>query len=510
MTMIELSDCGVIRFHPSADQPQPISARWQDAFAPAQWFLHEWAEYWLACPEAAEMHVGTCVLTPGPAGVFRLVFENQLGLVQITPYRDHSPLCASLYVEVVSPKFPTIEDHFAFYQGLLDDLFVRSSRFPFALDALTQRGVVEADVPPTLLFLLNVLAWHAQSLSAALATVRSTPHRKLVHDEAWVAIDQVTEIAPDDIVRALSAPETWQPTRGSAFAAHMGGVAPVRLWQRIPRETVDTPENRFVRHLLHELVRVIETLTQACWWPRIALERRQAIAAIHAAVHDMAQNSFFAEVGEMHRLPVVSRVLLQREGYRDLFVLWCQMQFAHQPFFTRLQQAMDLRDVATLYEVWCFFVLVAAIHEESAIAPVLTLPESDEYGLRWGACAVFPGCGTLHYNIPAPSYSVAMRPDFLWQGDDGTLVVLDAKFRMDVAIWDTAAHAKADDVVKMHAYRDALHTTAAICIYPGDQSIFYAADGRSRPTMPDLMAILQGRQAGVGALAWRPETILRG
>ncbi len=138
--------------------------------APATHCLREWANYWAECAGADVLRVGGDRVKVSH-GRFKVRFENQLGISQLQPYVGSQPLSEPLYVEVISPKFPTPSEHCAFYRRLLEDLFARAARIPFAASALTARGVTESLRPPSPLFVLDFLCCWGQMLRTALAAV---------------------------------------------------------------------------------------------------------------------------------------------------------------------------------------------------------------------------------------------------------------------------------------------------------------------------------------------------
>jgi predicted component of viral defense system (DUF524 family) len=128
------------------------------------------------------------------------------------------------------------------------------------------------------------------------------------------------------------------------------------------------------------------------------------------------------------------------------------------------------------------------------------------------------GHGTLTYNASRKAYSgVWLRPDYLWEPSSGGKVAFDAKFRL---AWDAApldieeedavdpvGRAKADDLVKMHAYRDAIPgLRAAVVIYPGTIAEFRPVFGEARPGVT-VSDVLDSEIEGVGTIPMRPEGI---
>ncbi|CAN0505687.1 unnamed protein product, partial [Phaeothamnion confervicola] len=174
-------------------------------------------------------------------------------------------------------------------------------------------------------------------------------------------------------------------------------------------------------------------------------------------------------------------------GYRELTRLWFALQRARQPLFDRLHHAIDMRDIATLYEYWVFFELAEQIG--SAVGDRAVLGSVGNDGLARGLTCAFGAVGTLVYNPTKKGYSgVWLRPDYLWLPSSGDAVAFDAKFRMTarpVSVADmvgqipagVAYDPKDDDLVKMHAYRDALGVRAAVVLYPGTSATFRPVSG---------------------------------
>jgi predicted component of viral defense system (DUF524 family) len=412
-------------------------------------------------------------------------------------------------LEVISPKFPGVDQHVAFFSALLDDLFARAARLPFAISADTARGVVDVPAPPTPLFILHFLLQHAQTLREAAGIVVARPHRRLADRPEIVPLAAVSEADPDVLLDVLTSPERWVRASGFPLATRLRGHAPSEVWQRRPEETLDTPENRFVKAFLLDLLYAAESLPRQSWWPWVSESRQRVIHETESMLRLTLTQPMFAEIGDLRRIPSSSRVLMRREGYRELLDAWRLFNLARRPFFGHLQRAIDLRDVATLYEIWCFFALVEEISAALGIVPELLLRVSDEYGLDWRSEAQFGAAGRLVYNQSVRGYSVGLRPDFLWYRNGKPEVALDAKFRLDRADWDDeslTATVKNDDLYKMHTYRDALGLRAAVVVYPGDVEMFYHSDGwYLMKSTSD--GITFGRASGVGSISRSPMTM---
>lgn len=482
-----------------------------DHFAPATWLLYEWTDYFVDAPGATHLRVGDHFFPSIREGFFSLRFENQLGRTTLQPYADRQPLTPALTVEVLSRKFVDAHAYHRFFSTLLDDLFLRAARLPFTFSALTSRSVTETLRPPSPLFAFHFLCQEAPALRVALATIQAAPHLVLGESPAYVPLHEAAEVGPEVLIGVLQAPDSWVETRGLPFTRQLNQRAPSHVWQRRPEETFDTPENRFVLSFIRTLAAAAELIPTQRWWSGVPAHRQRTIRDMSSLLRQAIAHPMFDGVGPLQQIPSASQVLLRRAGYRELRELWQLFHHARRPLFQPLQQAIELRDVAQLYEIWAFFALAETIGDLHDTTPVLELRLSDMDGLGWRAQAHVGSAGTLVYNAYGQSYSVALRPDYTWQGRDGDTVVLDAKFRLDRQLLDEAstseialATAKVADIYKMHTYRDALGVRAAAIVYPGDISLFYNRETRKRHDL-SLEALLSTELAGIGALPLRPD-----
>lgn len=220
---------------------------------------------------------------------------------------------------------------------------------------------------------------------------------------------------------------------------------------------------------------------------------------------------------EWSRLP--TRPMLLRRGRSAYRVP--RQKLAHHPRLVLLLEAWDLldlslrlswkgladvilgplRDLATLYEYWCFFALMEALSEVGQPHPSTPpwwsldgarlqadLSRNEGFGFHVHGLDVWlfyqrrfsPGDGVMRsYSVPlVPDYSLEVRR----AGKPPVLLCFDAKYRPDQSL------------EKMHAYRDALRgALGCYVLYPGEESeptIFPVQPGSWLP--------------GVGAFSLRP------
>ncbi|MGC4107717.1 MAG: DUF2357 domain-containing protein [Thermomicrobiales bacterium] len=478
-------------------------------------FLHEWATYRVTAPDADELAVGSARIPPLIAGhdVFEVRFENQLGFSRIQPMRAGHPLGQGMTVEVIAEKFATPLESLVFTDGLLLDLFARQTPMPFQIAAPTGRLVREARRPPNLLFAYHFFRRHGQEVMRAVQAIAHRPLRRLQEVHEDVRLVEASDIDVDamlSVLRGATHNDLSEPR-----IAHR--LRPDRVRQRRAVETLDVPENRFAIDVARRLLDRADAIPDTSWYGRIPETDRIQLDALRGGLRSFAQDRQFVDVGPLLRIPGESRVLQRRDGYRELTRLWFAFQRARQPLFDRLEHAIDIRDIATLYEYWVFFELADRIGAALDCPGTMDAAGDGIDGLRHRFACRFGTMGTLVYNWWERGYSgVGLRPDYLWTPAEGPRVALDAKFRMvaSSSVSDPedgelpsgiSYDPKDDDLVKMHAYRDALGMRAAVVLYPGTSATFRPVSGAMASTTVAAVVLDEGL-SGVGEIGMRPLT----
>lgn len=489
-------------------RPASIGSEHLPHVGPASHTLFEWTEYWFSVPGAESITASGVLLDKLPGGWFRLRLENQVGMLTLKAFDEANiQIAEPWHLLAISAKFPTIHEHERFYGELLDDLFHRLASLPFVISSETTQQVREAMSPPAPLFALHFFTHEANRLQQALRTIKAMPHRTLESETHLVGLHAVSEIGIDSLLDILQSPQRWQdaPHSKATLARKLGGRMPSQVRQELLFESLDTPENRFVLATARLFAQSLANLRQMSWWSSVPFEHRIHLHRLSESLAMFLDDPRFREIGTMTRIPSASRVLLRRDGYRDLFALWGLFQQSRRPLFAALDEVIAVRDVASLYEIWVYFRLIDEIAAVVQEQPVLNETYGGSGSLDWKSSARFGNRGALRYNSSRTTYSnITLRPDMLWEPSDASPIAFDAKFRLresalGIDYWNE------DDLVKMHAYRDALGVRAAIAIYPGDQSHFWDQPvSYSYPGNCNLDEILGSSRSGIGAIAMQP------
>jgi hypothetical protein len=288
-------------------------------------------------------------------------------------------------------------------------------------------------------------------------------------------------------------------------------------------ETVDTPENRFVKHAL-------KSFQSLCGRFRSKLNEGNRLQEEAILGEDKLEqflgHSVFKEISAPTSLPLNSPVLQRKEGYREILRVWLMLDLAAKLVWKGGDDVYSggKRDVAVLYEYWLFFVLLDIIKDVFKIEPEgirnLIIETNDGLGLQLRQGKHLPVKGTydvgsrkldveFSYNKTfsgdnkypeGGSWTKNMRPDYtlsIWPhginsdlAEEQELIThihFDAKYKVEnlKAIFGSdedfneekeeqrKGTFKRADLLKMHTYKDAIRRTeGSYVLYPGTEPAF--------------------------------------
>ncbi len=505
--------------------PEPTLIKIAPSYQPAlgEVAIFEWTEYLLEGVDLQNVSLPGASATKLADHLYRFQLNNRVGRLLLTlTLANYGHYVIPL--TVLSQKYPNPKEHLNFFEILLNDLIQRSASLPFDIVQPTAFAADESPEPPTLLFVYHFLRQFAPQIESALETILGNPHRTLLYDDDLIPLAQATHVDASVLDSILTQPQLLVQAQSKLpVAQYLRGYAPTHLWQSLSEETFDTPPNRFAKQFLAELADWSARLGEAKW-----LTRHLHLPSLEAVRDKLAfaqYDPLWQEVGPPTRFPAENQVLLKRYGYREWADLWRRFHLARLPVWRQLQEAIDARDIATLYEIWCFFALADKMRETLDVATIecrWKLDLTDEYGLGYKSSIALGQTGyILIYNKSfrqgqKSSYSVTLRPDFALHGPNNLRLVFDAKFRFDRNVFevnDEVSDASSDsnvqrvakqaDLYKMHTYRDALSARAAVTLFPGDKDVFYHTNAR-RTDEIDWQALIKGEWGGIGAAVMEP------
>jgi hypothetical protein len=274
----------------------------------------EWRELWVQVePKAQSVWFGEEEASEKPNGWWAFTFRNYLGKSVIRIWLADGRIVTTDPIEVISPKTPLDEKHDLFYpkflRALIDDLIRYLVSMPFDWGAPTEFATEERVQPPSPIFVLHVLAQNAQRICHALQTIWRNPHRRLVTEERWVLLSEASSVDADTILMMLQHPEHLRLYRGgslSTLAQRLKGKVPERVFERRVTETLDTPENRFIKRFMDIVLYWCDELQRLNYWQK-AQSHQPDLQTLREFVRFLRADPLFADVGELEIFPLHPR-----------------------------------------------------------------------------------------------------------------------------------------------------------------------------------------------------------
>jgi len=411
------------------------------------------------------------------------------------------------------------------FDAMLDDLTERALALPYAATQAAglphDRSIADRDdvLLHAFIYARQVLLGRDRAVPRALELVVRDPHRRFHSERASVELIAARRVDARTIARVVMGADGVVRATGhaarSGLAHALRGHLPAHA--DVPRvvDTFDTAENRFVLEFLAQLRGIIDRVERlarskakpASFWTRAVGDcelMRRVLGPFER--HDMWNG-----VGRMGHVPIGSSVLQRRRGYKDVLRHHLALRAAARIPLDRttVEKLLGLKDVATLYELWCYFAVIDAVAEVVGRRPdhADTMKVTDDVGPGRGFRVAWNDGPSVYYNLsfapgksaPRRSASLRLRPDIVVEVEregQRELHALDAKLRIDGVVSsgdgpdgddDTEAAPlsfKNDDIAKMHAYRDALpHVRSARVLYPGNEAReFPSLDADARDT----------------------------
>ena len=183
----------------------------------------------------------------------------------------------------------------------------------------------------------SVFAGEQQKFIKACKNIIERPRHRLQGYEVYLRADKLKRV-PANIENELAEHRSEQ--------AHL-----YRVEEQI--QSNDTQENRFLKYALGQITEKYESLKERIVSINgLADEKKKELAEIQATLKHLQRNPFFRTVGRFKGLNQESLVLQRATGYSQIYRTWNLLRRAYSlnDGIYRLQS----KDIATLYEIWCF------------------------------------------------------------------------------------------------------------------------------------------------------------
>ena len=440
----------------------------------------------------------------------RLRPRGYTGTVNIQVRRPDSRLIGQLDVEVRSRKLDYLSEYRWMVQRIADEAAeaVQSYFAAGTLTAFRPSGIGEAEtLYQRFAFLHSLLG--SSEFQDALGVIQNRPHHAYETVSRWLDPARGIKGSPS-VAQALIRPG---PRRVAPATVPLSSL-PEAVEQSAHQETLDTLPNRFVKHAITQWRYLAREVAETSVRRPGPAGRRGAIeaAALEERLDEVLRAPMFKDVGPLRTFPRENTVLQRRPGYRDVLRAYLQLEAAALVDWAGGLDSFGAgqRDVAILYEYWVYLELariVDTIPNFGLDHRPLFKRAADKLSLelRRGSPSVLRGSGrrrghdvavelwfNRQFRAGGESWSEPMRPDaslrIVSEGvgaPRSKWLHFDAKYRVDsyrqvfqvdassggehsIDIREREAKPVTEDVLKMHAYRDAISkTSGAFILYPG-------------------------------------------
>lgn len=290
-------------------------------------------------------------------------------------------------------------------------------------------------------------------------------------------------------------------------------------------EDIDTNENRFIKYALETYLKFCENIHEH---KNAKTQLKKESKAIIEILENHLQHNFFKSLSRPQTLNLNSPLLQRKSGYREQLKLWLQFDLAAKLIWEGGNDVYKAgkKDIAVLYEYWLFFQLLNVMKKVFHLEPddVSNLIKNNgkdlSLQLKQGNVTAVKGIyskGNRSLNIkfnynksfkgqPADlasnndrsqlgSWTTTMRPDYtlsIWpqelsgkEAEKQEQIVhihFDAKYKIanlhhfldtdldEEKLQNREGIYKNADLLKMHAYKDAIkRTSGAYILYPGTE-----------------------------------------
>jgi predicted component of viral defense system (DUF524 family) len=301
---------------------------------------------------------------------------------------------------------------------------------------------------------------------------------------------------------------------------------PERITTIRKTDSVDTPENRFIKHALENFLKFctdINNKAKEFGHKKMENESELLIREMESQLH----HTVFKKISRPTTLKLNSPVLQRKEGYREVLRVWLMFDLAAKLIWSGGDDIYSggKKDIATLYEYWLFFKLldlfqtIFEIEQKDISKLIKETPDGLNLQIKQGKFTALRGVynsGNRKLNIrfnynrsfsgqktypDSGSWTTTLRPDYtlsFWpfaiseaEAEKQELIVhvhFDAKYKIANLTEFLEQNTEFDldeeksenrkgiyknaDLLKMHAYKDAIRRTGgAYVLYPGDKSL---------------------------------------
>ncbi len=382
------------------------------------------------------------------------------------------------YLRLILEVFPTKIDYKEDYQHIVEDVMKEVYNVVFDFLKKTYWGYQQSDrmnsSPVEFFAVINKIY---KEFLRAVDTIMAQPHHLL---------ETIHEVRPAHKIKRTDEKSIRWIEKHPGYAKRIDGNVLIERTIAVKRQiTYDTKENQLTKYILQSTVRKLEFFKKNY----MKLQRKKDTAVIDKIdsmikqLNRRCNTTFLAEVSAKEASYGMSLVFSMAPGYRELYKYY--LMLLRGLSLTGDVFNISLKDLALLYEYWCFIKLNSLMKDRYQLISqdivkiqgnglFVSLVKGSPSKVKY----LNPENGeiiTLSYNPKKGSVpTVTQKPDNVLSLEKKTLnregkkvkyeYVFDAKYRINPALEGTDYYTsishkpgpEVDDINTMHRYRDAI------------------------------------------------------
>ena len=168
-------------------------------------------------------------------------------------------------------------------------------------------------------FMFIEYIFRPENLLSAYEYIRRDPNKILVQYIETVPTTFASSVGPTDIINLVSNPENLLKIDQTPpnWPSEMEEYVPKMVSQTNYLNTIDTPENRFVKYFLELLNELLIEMNNYIDSNNIEGYPALKIKEFNEIVQDYNFDNWLKDVGKLYNMPTNSQVLQKKEGYRE-------------------------------------------------------------------------------------------------------------------------------------------------------------------------------------------------
>ena len=288
----------------------------------------------------------------------KLNFKSHVGLADLSLGAGEK-----LFIEVITYKLDYYEDFRSLLNGIADQLVNLILQIGQATGANFETDYNnESEDYIKIIYLRQMFM--DNELQSSLEYIMKNPNAKLTTQQLHVKLAELTN---PNIYIISSKAGFLKYNLGGPLRNQFSGYTPTELFETYKYETYDTPENRYIKNFLEDILSDCQRIAISI--EKNYLHNKNSNISWQATMNELNQwlnmlyewlaEPFWKDIGMMQYMPSNSQTLQKKEGYRNIlkadlkYQLGIKLKWGSKLIYD--QYSGEIKPIYELYEIWCYF-----------------------------------------------------------------------------------------------------------------------------------------------------------